>query len=309
MTGRPTPNGGDSLGDAPGRGRLEIFKEHRKTLFAIAYRMLSSVSDAEDMLQDAFIRWQQAAEAEIRSPRAFLVTIVTRLCLNHLQSARVRREEYFGQWLPEPLLTESADDFSAVDQVDDSLSMAFLVLLERLTPIERAVLLLREVFEYDYPEIAEILAQTEVNCRQILRRARQHVAENRPRFDTSPHQRERLMKEFLQATSGGDLQRLVALLADDVTLRSDGGGKGPALPVEIRGADNVGRGLLGGSKKLVPPNLVIRLTRVNGELGIVSYLDRKPFAVITLALVDRKIHGIYIVSNPEKLAHLPALAS
>jgi RNA polymerase sigma-70 factor (ECF subfamily) len=292
----------------PGLNRLDAFNTHRKLLFAIAYRMLGSVADAEDMLQDTYVRWQQALDGEIRSPRAFLVTIVSRLCLNHLDSARVRREEYFGEWLPEPLLTEGNNDPSALAEVevDDSLSFAFLVLLERLTPMERAVFLLREVFEYEYEEIADILGQSAVNCRQLLRRSRQHVAENRPRFDPAPQQRERLMKEFLQATAGGNLERLMELLTNDVILHSDGGGKGPALPVLIQGARKVARALIGASRKFVPANILTRLASINGELATISYHNGEPFSVITLEVADVLICGVYIVSNPEKLAHLPA---
>jgi len=289
--------------------RLDAFNTHRKLLFAIAYRMLGSVADAEDMLQEAYVRWQQALDSEIRSPRAFLVTIVSRLCLNHLDSARVRREEYFGEWLPEPLLTEGNNDPSALPEVevDDSLSFAFLVLLERLTPMERAVFLLREVFDYEYEEIADILGQSEANCRQLLRRGRQHVADNRPRFSPAPQQRERLMKEFLQATAGGNLERLVELLARDVVLHSDGGGKGPALPVLIQGARKVARALIGASRKFVPADIVTRLASINGELATISYHSGEPFSVITLEVTNAQICGVYIVSNPEKLAHLPAL--
>jgi RNA polymerase sigma-70 factor (ECF subfamily) len=292
----------------PGLNRLDAFNKHRKLLFAIAYRMLGCVADAEDMLQETYVRWQQALDSEIRSSRPFLVTIVSRLCLNHLDSARVRREEYFGEWLPEPLLTEGDSDLSALGkvEVDDSLSFAFLVLLERLTPMERAVFLLREVFEYEYAEIADILGQSESNCRQLLRRARQHVAENRPRFNPSPQQRERLMREFLQATAGGNLERLVELLASDVALHSDGGGKGPALPVLIQGARKVARALVGASRKFVPATIVTRLASINGELGAISYHEGNPFSVITLDVVDGRIRSVYIVSNPQKLAHVPA---
>ena len=294
-----------------GKDRLDTFNKHRKLLFAIAYRMLGSVADAEDMLQETYLRWQQTLDSEIHSPRAFLVTIVSRLCLNHLQSARVRREEYFGEWLPEPLVTEDDASLSALAEVevDDSLSFAFLVLLERLTPMERAVFLLREVFEYEYADIADVLGQSEASCRQLLRRGRQHVAENRPRFNPSPQQRERLMKEFLQATAGGNLQRLVELLTGDVALHSDGGGKGPALPVLIRGAEKVARALVGASRKFVPTDIVTRLASINGELGAISYHAGKPFSVIWLDISDGRIRGVYIVSNPEKLAHVPAMRS
>src|SRR6266478_6332227 len=177
---------GTSTTSAENSIRLATFDQYRSLLFSIAYRMLGSVSDAEDMLQETFIRWQQSEEESVRSPRAFLVTIVSRLCINQLQSARMQREEYVGQWLPEPILTAPGSNPLEIVKIDESLSMAFLILLERLTPIERAVFLLREVFEYEYSEIAAVLGQTETNCRQILRRARQHVSAMRPRFKASP---------------------------------------------------------------------------------------------------------------------------
>ena len=175
----------DSTMSEPPDSRLEAFNQHRGLLFSIAYRMLGSGSDAEDMLQETYLRWQQMPVDEIRSPRAMLVTILSRLCINHLQSARVQREEYFGQWLPEPLLTAAAAEGSKLDQIDESLSMAFLILLERLNPIERATLLLRDVFDYDYLEIATILGRNEAACRQILHRARQRLTQDRPRFAAS----------------------------------------------------------------------------------------------------------------------------
>jgi RNA polymerase sigma-70 factor (ECF subfamily) len=190
--------------DPAGSIRLATFDQYRSLLFSIAYRMLGSVADAEDMLQETFIRWQQSADDNIRSPRAFLVTIISRLCINHLRSMRVQREEYVGQWLPEPLVTDPGSDPFGIIKVDESLSMAFLVLLERLTPIERAVFLLREVFEYEYSEIAAVLGQSEVNCRQILRRARQHVSSLRPRFEASEQKHDDLLKSFLEAVETGD---------------------------------------------------------------------------------------------------------
>ena len=191
--------------------RLASFDQYRSLLFSVAYRMLGSVVDAEDMLQETFIRWQQAPDVEIRSPRAFLVTIISRLCINQLQSARVQREEYVGQWLPEPVITGPGSDPLEIIQVDESLSMAFLVMLERLTAIERAVFLLREVFEYEYAELAAALGQSEANCRQILSSARQHMSAMRPRFKASPRKKSDLLERFLKATSSGDMDGLVAL--------------------------------------------------------------------------------------------------
>jgi RNA polymerase sigma-70 factor (ECF subfamily) len=287
--------------------RLATFDQYRSLLFSVAYRMLGSVADAEDMLQETFIRCQQAADNDVRSPRAFLVTIISRLCINHLQSARVQREEYVGQWLPEPIVTDSGSDPLGIIRIDESLSMAFLVLLERLTPVERAVFLLREVFEYEYSEIVKILGQSEINCRQILRRARQHVGTMRPRFKASAEKQNDLLEQFLQAIGNGDMDGLLALLSKDVVLYADGGGKAIAVPNLIHGADKVARGVLGGLKKLVPKNLVRRIMSVNGKPGVVGYLNGKPFSVITLEGDERHIQAIYLVTNPEKLSHLPEL--
>jgi RNA polymerase sigma-70 factor (ECF subfamily) len=287
--------------------RLATFDQYRGLLFSVAYRMLGSVADAEDMLQETFIRWQQARDEEIRSPRAFLVTIVSRLCINHLQSARARREEYVGQWLPEPIVTGPGSDPLEMVRIDESLSMAFLVMLERLTPVERAVFLLREVFAYEYTEIAAILGQGETNCRQILSRAKQHVGAMRPRFKTSQRKKSDLLERFFKATSSGDMEGLVALLASDVVLHSDGGGKAIAAPNLIRGADKVARGALGAFQRLLPQNLDIRLTQVNGDPGIVSYLHGKPYSVLTFDASEDGIHAVYVVTNPEKLARIPPL--
>jgi|HubBroStandDraft_2_1064218.scaffolds.fasta_scaffold65396_1 RNA polymerase sigma-70 factor (ECF subfamily) len=287
--------------------RLASFDQYRSLLFSVAYRMLGSVVDAEDMLQETFIRWQQAPDVEIRSPRAFLVTIISRLCINQLQSARVQREEYVGQWLPEPVITGPGSDPLEIIRVDESLSMAFLVMLERLTAIERAVFLLREVFDYEYSEIAAVLGQSEANCRQILSRAKQHVSAIRPRFKTSSQKNSDLLERFLKATSDGDMEGLVALLSSDVVLHSDGGGKAIAVPNLIQGADNVARGIFGGLQKIVPNNLVRRVMELNGELGVVSYFHGKPHSVLTLGAGEGRIHAIYILTNPEKLAHLPGL--
>jgi RNA polymerase sigma-70 factor (ECF subfamily) len=297
-------------GDA---ARLATFSQYRGLLFSVAYRMLGSVADAEDMLQETFIRWQQAANDEVRSPRAFLVTVITRLCINQLQSARVRREEYVGEWLPEPLITDSKGDPGSdpleVLKVDESLSMAFLLLLERLTPMERAVFLLREVFEYGYEEIAKVLGENEANCRQILRRAKQHVGDMRRRFDASAREHDDLLKRFIQATRSGDMKGLVELLSSEVVLHTDGGGKAVALAKEVRGADKVAGTIIERMSTTLPKNLVARLTRINGKPGLVSYLNGKPFSALTVDFSEGLAQAIYVVTNPEKLAHLPELPS
>ena len=288
---------------------LTTFNEHRSLLFSIAYRMVGSVADAEDVLQDAFIRWQQASHDRIRSPKAFLVTIVSRLCINHLQAARVQREEYVGQWLPEPVVTDPASDPASALWADESLSMAFLVLLERLNPVERAVFLLREVFDHDYAEIAKALGRSEANCRQILRRAKEHVHDARPRFTASAREQTDLLPRFVQATTEGDLDGLVALLASDVVLHTDGGGKARALPNLIHGAANVAKAILGGIRKFAPPNQMMRLVEINGEPGFVAYVNGQPGSALVLHTGGDRIQGIYVITNPAKLAHLPAAPS
>lgn len=285
--------------------RLASFDQYRGLLFSIAYRMLGTVADAEDMLQETFIRWHQSADENIRSPRAFLVTIISRLCLNHLQSARVQREEYVGEWLPEPLLTDPNSDPLRTLKIDESLSMAFLVLLERLTPIERAVFLLHEVFKYKHTEIAEILGQSPANCRQVLRRARQHVGEVGRRFKTPIPENNDLFDRFLQATRTGDMEGLVSLLARDVVLHSDGGGKAVALPKPIQGADKVARGIIRSMEKTVPRDLVGHVAEVNGKRAVIGYVQGKPFSVVSIDVRKGRITDVFVVTNPEKLSRLP----
>ena len=287
---------------------LATFEAHRSLLFSVAYRMLGSRADAEDMLQETFLRWQQAADSDIRDPRAFLVTVITRLCINQLQSARSKREEYVGQWLPEPLV-ESTESPINMAGIDGSLSMAFLVLLERLTPVQRAVFLLREVFDYEYQEIADMLNLTKGNCRQILKRAKEHVAIDRPRFDVSREQQQRLLQQFLQTASQGDMQGLIALLSEEVVLYTDGGGKATAVPNPIFGAEKVARFFTAGRKKLLPRDIVRRYAEINGHPGVIAYQNETVFGVLTLDISAGKIGNIYIVRNPEKLTFMPNLLS
>jgi RNA polymerase sigma-70 factor (ECF subfamily) len=279
--------------------------ELRPVAFAIAYRMLGSVADAEDALQDAFIRWQRASETDIRSPKAFLVTVVSRLCISHLQSARVQRETYVGEWLPEPLVTEPGSDVSRIAEIDESVSMAMLLLLERLTPVERAVFLLGEIFDYTHAEIAGMLGISEANCRQLLKRARHHVRTERPRFSASGPQHAELLDRFYQAAGRGDIGGLLALLSNDVVMHTDGGGKASALPLPIYGADKVARASVFGLTKLKMLNPLQRIAEINGEPGMVSYVEGRPQSVFTIEVNDGRIRAIYIVTNPEKLSHLP----
>lgn len=284
--------------------RMEAFSQHRALLFSIAYRMLGSATDAEDIVQETFIRWQQAADQEIHSPRAFLVTILSRLCIQHLESARVRREEYVGRWLPEPVFTGERSDPSWASQIQESLSMAFLLLLEQLTPAERAAFLLHEVFDYEYAHIAGILDKNETHCRQLVRRARQHVTSGRPRFSVSPKEHKRLLDEFLAATSSGNMQNLIALLSDDVVLHSDGGGKQRAALNPIYGRDHVSRFLLGAGKK-TQAGVTARIEAVNGQSTIAySPPSGNIGCIISIQVSGGLIENIYVVTNPDKLLHL-----
>ena len=280
-----------------------LYGEVRPRLFAIAYRMLGSAAEAEDVVQEAFLRWQRAPEAEIRSARSYLAAVVTRLCVDHLRSSRVRREEYVGPWLPEPLVTEQAPGPAEELARADSLSTAFLVLLESLAPRERAAFLLREVFDYDYAEVARILETSEDNCRQMVHRARKRLAERRPRFAVAPEQHERLAAEFMRACSRGDMDGLLSLLAEDAVVYSDGGGKATAARQPVRGADRAARFLVGLLRK-APPDFALRPATVNGRTGFVGSIGEQPHNVVTLDVANGRVRGIYIVVNPDKLAAL-----
>jgi RNA polymerase sigma-70 factor (ECF subfamily) len=286
----------------------EVFDRNRPLLFSISYRMLGGVMEAEDVVQEAYLRWQGTEDEEVRFPSAYLSTGVTRLCIDRLRSAQARREQYVGPWLPEPLLEEQSLGTADLDaDLDDSLSMAFLVLLESLTPVERAVFLLREVFGYEYAEVASLVGKSEANCRQISRRARQSVAARRPRFESSPEQEERLTEGFLHASLEGDMEALLELLSEDVTLYSDGGGKTRAALNPIYRADKVARFLAGILGK-IPPDFAVRKARVNGRPGFVSYLgDGSPQSVVTFDVLEGRVKTIRLVVNPEKLENVPSL--
>jgi RNA polymerase sigma-70 factor, ECF subfamily len=284
--------------------RDEDFAAARPQLFAVAYRMLGTVADAEDVLQDAYLRWQAADRSGVESAPAYLTTIVTRLCLDFLGSARQRRETYVGPWLPEPLVTDPSVDPSEAAELADSLSMAFLVLLESLTPLERAALLLREVFGYGYDEVARMLDRDEAACRQLVSRARRHVSARRPRFAASRDEGERLMTEFLVACGTGDLDGLVAMLSDDVVLWSDGGGAVSAARRPVFGSDKVARFMLGIAQG-APEPFDVELTWVNAAPGAVFRSAGVPFAVFALDVAEGGgIAGVRIIRNPAKLAHL-----
>jgi RNA polymerase sigma-70 factor, ECF subfamily len=286
----------------------ELYGELRPLMFSIAYRMVGSASDAEDIVQEAFLRFHRASAegTVIESPKAYLSAVTTRLSIDHLRSARVRRESYFGTWLPEPILTDTESDAAGHAETADSLSLAFLVLLENLTPVERAVFLLREVFQYGYDEIASIVDRTEDNCRQIALRARRQVDSRKPRFEASRVRREELARRFFDAAAEGDTEGLISLLAADVVAYGDGGGKAPALPRPVHGRDRVVRLLLGpGGRgwRLVVRRM--RLVEINGQPGAL-FLDAedRPVAAVSLDIADDQVQTVRAVSNPEKLRHL-----
>jgi RNA polymerase sigma-70 factor (TIGR02957 family) len=288
--------------------RERLLDELRPVAFAIAYRMLGSVSEAEDVVQEALLRVHEALDAgeQIASPRAFIATVTTRLAINELRSARTRRERYVGEWLPEPIITDGSDDPAQHAQMADSLSLAMLVLLESLSPEQRAVLLLHDVFDYRYPEIATIVGKSEDNVRQLATRARRHVEERRPRFQTTREQRDELTRRFFAAAEQGDLAGLEALLAHDVELTGDGGGKVPALARTLRGRNRVARALINWIRMTARvPGASLRPVEVNGGPGAL-YVDahQRLVAVVAVDVADGQIRSISSIVNPDKLAHL-----
>jgi RNA polymerase sigma-70 factor (ECF subfamily) len=285
----------------------ELYRQLRPHAFAVAYRMLGSVSEAEDAVQDAFVRLQSVALAELDSPKAYVTTVVTRSALNRLRAARTRRESYVGPWLPEPLL--GVIDPPAVG--GESLSLAFLVLLERLSPVERAVFVLREVFEYDYDEIAAVVEKSSDNCRQILARARRHVDAARPRFEASEERRQALAERFFAAASGGDVAGLVAMLSADATFYGDGGGKATAFPRPIEGQQRVAQVMAGLWPKFVAHGVRMEPVLVNGQPGAL-FRDPQGGLINVMALdidADGRVAAVRSIINPDKLGHLGPLSA
>jgi RNA polymerase sigma-70 factor (ECF subfamily) len=290
----------------------DLYQDLRPYMFAIAYRMVGSVTDAEDIVQEAFLRFHRAtSEGQVvDTPKAYLSAVTTRLSIDHLRSARVRRESYVGQWLPEPLLTDEGPDVAQHAETADSLSLAFLVLLESLSPVERAVFLLREVFGYGYDEIARVVGKTEDNCRQIAVRARRQVDARKPRFEASRQRKEELARRFFAAAAEGDAEGLLGMLAADVVAYGDGGGKAPAFPKPVFGRDKVARlfgGLRRGAEQLRVTTL--KSAAINGQPGAVFFdPEGRPVLVVSLDIADDQVQAIRAVSNPDKLGHLrPAL--
>jgi RNA polymerase sigma-70 factor, ECF subfamily len=288
--------------------RDAVYVGLRPLLFSLAYQMVGSTSDAEDIVQEAFLRFHREARrgTQIASPKAWLSTVTTRLAINHVQSARVRRERYVGTWLPEPLVTEPEPASLRHAETADSLSLAFLVLLESLSPVERAVFLLREVFDYGYDQIAAVVGKSEENCRQIAVRARRQVEARKPRFEASRSKRLELSRRFFEAAEAEDSQALVSMLAADVVVYGDGGGKAPAIVRPLYGREQVARlfrQIRSFSQRLGVRS--VRFAEVNGQPGAL-YLDAdgRPVLVVSLGIADDQVQTIHSITNPDKLRHL-----
>jgi RNA polymerase sigma-70 factor (ECF subfamily) len=284
----------------------ESFESYRPLLFSIAYRMLGSAMEAEDMVQEAWLRYQSVRAESVRSLKAFLTTVITRLCINTLQTARAQREQYIGPWLPEPVETgENAFvTSSAQAALHESISLAFLVLLETLTPTERAVFLLREVFDYEYAEIAEIIDQEEAACRQLFSRAKKHIADNRPRFKPSPEQHRRVLDQFIQAVGAGEMGGLVDLLSEDVTMWADGGGKARgAATRSLHGAEAVARFVL-ASTRLPPDSYSAEVAELNGESAVVLRSGGRAIVALFITLDHDRVRELRVIGNPDKLRRL-----
>ncbi|MEY9989667.1 RNA polymerase sigma-70 factor (ECF subfamily) [Streptomyces sp. V4I8] len=284
----------------------DVFEEHRPVLLGVAYRMLGRVADAEDVVQEAWLRWTNADRSEVREPRGYLVRITTRLAIDRLRQVKARGETYIGPWLPEPYVTDFGDtvpDTAERAVLADSVSLAVLVVLESLSPLERAVFVLREAFGYPYAEIANMLDRGEAAVRQLAGRARKHVDERRPRYEVDPVQRRDLTERFLAAAAEGDLEGLMSLLAPDVRLVGDSGGKAKAPVRVLETADKVGRFLVGVAQKGVA-EVSFRFLEVNGGPAVLVRSGDKPDSVFQLDVVDGRIQAVYIIRNPDKLTSL-----
>ncbi|MER5211991.1 RNA polymerase sigma-70 factor [Streptomyces sp. NPDC002838] len=288
----------------------DVFEEHRPVLLGVAYRMLGRVADAEDVVQEAWLRWSAADRSEVREPRGYLVRITTRLAIDRLRQVKARGETYVGPWLPEPYVTDFGDtvpDTAERAVLADTVSLAVLVVLESLSPLERAVFVLREAFGYPYAEIAAMLERGEPAVRQLAGRARKHVEERRPRYEVDPVQRRDLTERFLAAAGGGDLEGLMSLLAPDVRLVGDSGGKARAPLRVVETADKVGRFILGAAEKGGVPDLSFRFLELNGGPAVLVLSGDKPDSVFQLDVLDGRIQSVYIIRNPDKLQSLASV--
>jgi RNA polymerase sigma-70 factor (ECF subfamily) len=288
---------------------LETFERHRSLLFGIAYRMLGEVAEAEDMVQETFLRWQRAQDQEkdVKSAKAYLTTIITRLCIDQLGSARHQREEYVGMWLPEPLAARDENDPAKAAQLAESVTNAFLLILETLSPVERAVFLLREVFSYEYDEVSRAVGKSEANCRKMVSRARERLAERRPHASLNPARARKLVAEFQLALEEGNADGLLKLLTEDAAIYADGGGKVPSVVKPILGADTVAK-FLSRVYRNAPQGaqIQIRFVPLNADPGMLVFISGKLEQAMTFEMSDDRIHAIYVVRNPDKLRHLSA---
>ena len=292
-------------------GSTPLYEELRPPAFAIAYRMLGSVSEAEDVVQEGLLRLHRTLEegGRVESPRAYVSTVVTRLAIDQLRSARVRRETYTGEWLPEPLVAAREGDPAWEAELADSLSFAFLVVLESLSPEQRAAFLLREVFDYPYDRIAEIIGKSEDNVRQLTARARRHVEERRPRYEPSAELRDELARRFIAAARNGEVEELESLLAEDVVLHGDGGGRVPAIARPLQGHTRVAKALAGWARIGARGGFDFRPVEVNGQPGALTLdSEGRIIGVLALEIVDGRIQSISSVVNPDKLRHVGPLA-
>jgi RNA polymerase sigma-70 factor (TIGR02957 family) len=288
----------------------EVFEEHRDLMFAVAYRMLGTIADAEDAVQDAWLRWSAEPRSDVTNPRAYLARVITNTALNRLRTVRARREAYVGPWLPEPLLTEAGPDAGARAELAESVSVAMLVVLESLTPEERAVFVLREVFGFSHAEIGDALGRSPVSVRQLAHRAREHVQARRPRFDVDWNQQREVTERFLAAAAGGDIDRLMTVLAPDVTLLTDGGGKARAPLRPIAGATKVARwitAVTGGTwMGMATSDMSLVAAEINGSPGTLIMAGGRPVAALTLAVADGRVTAIQLLANPDKLSAIAA---
>lgn len=285
----------------PGEAGTEattIFDAHRGLLFGVAYRLLGQVADAEDVVQEAWLRWTRAPSDEVQNPRAYLVRVTTRLALDRLRRLKARREEYIGPWLPEPLLT--GPDAAEEVELADSVSLALLVVLETLSPLERAVFVLHEAFRFSFAEVAEAVGRSEAAVRQLAHRARGHVEARRPRFEADPDTRQRVTEQFLAACGNGDMQALLAVLAPNVVLLSDSGGQARAPRQPVLGGDRVARFFLAIWPEL-PPETRAHLTQLNGSPGVFGTVGGQPLGALVFEIANGRIQTIYVVVNPDKL--------
>jgi RNA polymerase sigma-70 factor (ECF subfamily) len=279
-----------------------VFDEHRRHLFGIAYRMLGSAADADDMVQETFVRWQAANTSEIRSPRAFLTTVVTRISLDRLKEAHATRVDYVGPWLPEPLPTQGDDETDAVEAAE-AISQAFLVLLESLTPLERAVHLLHDVFDYSHEEVAQIIGRDVAACRKILERARKDIVARRPRFAPSKEEHRHMLGQFAAAVTTGNASALEQLLADDVRTFSDGGGKAKAASKPLSGRTTVAK-FYGGLARQIPNGTTAEILEVNGWPALIVRVDGTLVTVVQIETDGTAIYTIRATLNPEKLSRI-----